>query len=127
MKKAIKRLLLAGIVQLLAFEFLAQAGVHLKESTSELLEMALWFVTLAGMIWATHPAFPRYTGVTRASCRGLVIALSFTVVYSVTYLYSWHLRPNLGLYREPDWVAQHPQFQKELSEKIRKNMWKSPD
>ena len=35
---------------------------------------------------------------------------------------SWHLRPNLGLYQEPDWVAQHPGFQRELRERIEANM-----
>ncbi len=45
----------------------------------------------------------------------------FVGVFAVTYFYSWHVRPNIGLYREPDWVAQHPGFQQELRERISAN------
>jgi hypothetical protein len=35
---------------------------------------------------------------------------------------SWHLRPNLGLDQESDWIAQQPGFQRELHERIEANI-----
>jgi hypothetical protein len=40
------------------------------------------------------------------------------VLLTLDNLYNWHLRPNLGLYQEQDWVAQQPGFQRELRQRI---------
>jgi hypothetical protein len=53
---------------------------------------------------------------------GAALALFFALSLTAAF-YSWVLRPNLGLYREPAWVAQHPGFQKQMRQRIEKNLW----
>jgi hypothetical protein len=126
MRKVIGRILWVGVVQLLLFELVEQLSVHWRESTGELCTLALMFGLLLGSIWALLPGF---TGVGRRVARvGLraVAALAlFVALYAGDYYYSWHLRPNLGLYREPDWLAQHPGYQRDLRARIQANTWKA--
>ena len=83
--------------------------------------MALYSSSLAAMVWAAWPLHRRpWTALIRA---GAALAL-FAVVSITSYFYSWHLRPNLGLYREAGWVAQHPGFQRQLRQRIETNLWR---
>ena len=126
MKDAMKRILLIGVAQLLAFEALSQLGVHWRESTGELWDIALMLATLVGLIWAAFPAFHKMQmPIVRIASRGLLISLSFVAMYALDYFHFWHLRPNLGIYQEADWAADHPEFQEEMHERISKNMWRS--
>jgi hypothetical protein len=128
MTNIMKRILLVGLDQFLAFEILAQLGVHWRESTGELCDITLMLATFAGLIWAVLPSFPKmHFRIARVACRSLSIVLLFVAMYAVDYVHFWHLRPNLGLDREPDWAAEHPEFQKQMRERIRKNMWRSPN
>ena len=125
MRKVVGRILLVGALQLLLFELVEQLSVHWRESTGELCTLAHGIGMLIGCVWALLPGF---TGVWSRAARvglraGAALAL-FAVLYAGDYYYSWHLRPNLGLYQEPDWVAQHPGFQRELRERIQTNTWK---
>lgn len=128
MKDMVKRILLVGLVQLLAFEILSQLSVHWRESTGELCDIALMLATCAALIWAVLPAFPQMQmRMIRVVFRCLLVTLSFVGLYAVDYFHFWHLRPNLGLYHEADWVAEHPGFQREMQARISKNMWRSPN
>lgn len=126
MRKVIGRILLVGVIQLLLLELVEQFSVHWHESTGELCTMALGVGMLIGSVWAFLPAFAGVglwvarLGLRAAAALGLFIAL-----YACDYFYSWHLRPNLGLYQEADWVAQHPGFQRELRARIQANTWKA--
>ena len=121
MKRAIGRIAVVGLTYLLLFELVSQGAVHWREYTGELAMMALYVLLAAGLIWACLPAFPEKP--MRIPYRsGLVIAL-FIGAHTAIYFYSWHMRPNIGLYEEPEWVAQHPEFQKQMRERIERNKW----
>jgi hypothetical protein len=115
MRGFLKRLLIVAVGQLLVFEGVLQFSVHRRESTEEVLTMAVFGCLFVGLIWALmagfrarrHPALWRF----------LAFAPLFLLVYSGDYYYSWHIRPSLGFYEEPDWVAQHDR-QKELQATI---------
>jgi hypothetical protein len=118
-RQVVKRALWVGVVQLLLFELVMRLSVKWRESTGELCLAILGLGMLLACIWALRPAFPRVgTLFVRASLRVAAALALFLTFYSGDYYYSWHLRPNLGLYEEPDWVAQHPAFQRELRERI---------
>jgi hypothetical protein len=112
---------LVVVVQLLLLETLLQLSVGWRESTEELWTMGLYSACLAAIVWAAWPLQRRpWTPLIRAG-----VALVLFIGLSVTgCFYSWHLRPNLGLYREPGWVAQHPGFQRGLQARIEKNLWR---
>ncbi|MCP5521032.1 MAG: protein kinase [Verrucomicrobiales bacterium] len=114
------RLLLVIVFRLALSETLFQMSVHWKESTSELWEMALAIATLGGLIWACSPAY-RLKGSWWGWGAGT--GLSALALLGLANFYSWHLRPNLGLYQEPDWVAQHPGFQRQLRKRIEASLW----
>ena len=122
-KSAALRLLLVVVAHLSLFETLQQVSSQWKESTSELWEMALAVATLGGLVWAAWPGYRLK--------RSWLFWAGGTILTSMLLLalgnfYSWHLRPNLGLYREPDWMARHPGFQKQMREKIEGNLWRKP-
>jgi hypothetical protein len=126
MKKAITRLILVGILQILLFELLSQVSVHWRESTEEMLGMLLIVLIFVGIIWGALPAFGKLSNrPVRIVCRVALIMVLFVGLYTVDYFYYWHIRPNVGLYRESDWVAQHPGFQSQLRTRIEANKWKS--
>ena len=125
MRKVIGRIVWVGAVQLLLFELVEQFSVHRRESTGELCGLALCLALLAGCLWALLTAFAHIgSHLTRVCLRAVAALALFVALYAGDYYYSWHLRPNLGLYREPGWVAQHPAFQRELQERIEANTWK---
>jgi hypothetical protein len=127
MKKAVTRLVLVGVLQILLFELLTQISVHWRESTQEMLSMPLFILMLAGIVWGSLPAFSKLNKkAVRIVCRVALVAVLFIGLYTVDYFYYWHIRPNVGLYREPDWVAQHPGFQSQLRARIEANKWGSP-
>jgi serine/threonine protein kinase len=114
-KAAGLRLVLVIVVQLALLETLEQVSVHWKESTEELWGIALAVATLGGLVWSCGPGYHLK--------RSWFFWVGGTIVSSLLLLtldnfYSWHLRPNLGLNRERDWVAQHPGFQAELRRRI---------
>ncbi|HOX59992.1 MAG TPA: hypothetical protein P5205_22050 [Candidatus Paceibacterota bacterium] len=126
MRNVVKRVILLAVVQLLLFELVVQLSVHYRESTGELLTMAHCLGMLIGSIWALLPAFPGVSArLARVALRVSAATALFVVLYAGNYYYSWHLRPNLGLYQEPDWVAEHPGFQGELREQIQSNTWRA--
>ncbi|UCG58291.1 MAG: hypothetical protein JSU70_02060 [Phycisphaerales bacterium] len=128
MKKTIVRIALVGVVQLVLFELLCQVSVHWRESSEELGLLFLYFLSLVGLVWGVLPAFTQMRDRTaRTLCRVVLVLPLLVGLYEVNYFYYWHVRPNLGLYREPDWVAQHPQFQRELRARIEANKWGSPN
>jgi len=83
--------------------------------------MALYVFLVAGLIWACLPAFPE--GRRRILYRSVLIIALFMGAHATIYFYSWHIRPNIGLYEEPEWVAQHPGFQKHMRARIERNKW----
>jgi hypothetical protein len=89
--------------------------VHWKESTEELWGMALAAATLGGLAWA---CWPGYHFERSWLLWGGGVVVSSALLLALDNYYSWHLRPNLGLGREPDWVAQHPGFQQELRRRL---------
>jgi hypothetical protein len=113
-KAAGRRLLVVVVVQLTLFETLQQLSVHWKESTGELWDIALSVATLGGLVWACWPGY-RLKRSTLSVVVGTIA--SAVLLLALDNLYFWQLRPALGLYREPDWVAQHPGFQKELRQR----------
>ena len=125
MKDILKRILLIGVVQLLAYEILSQLGVHWRESTSELCDIALMLATLVGLIWAVRPSFQKNNMRTiRIVSQAMLVIFSFVMIYAVDYYHSWHLRPNLGIHQDPEWATEHPEFQKEMQARISNNMWR---
>jgi hypothetical protein len=121
MKISLKRFALVLVLYLAVFEATEQLAVTRSESWGELAQMGLFAVSAAGLIWTIMPAFANRQF--RPLCRiGLFLGyVAITVL--VTNAYSWHIRPNVGLYQEPLWVAQHPVFQKELQARIERNRW----
>ena len=85
--------------------------------------MALLAGSLLGLVWAFWPGF-RLRKWWLFWAGGMIV--SFFVLLTLNNLYNWHLRPNLGLYQEEDWVAQHPGFQRELRQRIQNNLWRKP-
>jgi hypothetical protein len=126
MSALLRRILFVGLALILSFEIVCQLEVHWnwRESAGELAQLLVYGFLLLGVIWAVLPASSSHDsrllrGLERSVIAvGLVIALHTTI-----YIYSWHVRPNVGLYQEPDWVSQHPQFQEELRERIESNKW----
>ncbi len=126
MRKVIGRIIVVGVVQLFLFELVEQLSVHWRESSGELCTLALGVAVLLGSIWAMLPGFAEvWSRVARVCLRAVAAFALFVIIYAGDYFYSWHLRPNLGLYREPDWVAQHPGYQQELRARIATNTWRA--
>jgi len=124
MNKVITRLILVGLLQILLFELLCQLSVHWRESTAEMLGMLLIVLVLVGIVWGALPAFNKLSNrPVRIVCRVVLVIVLFVGLYTVDFFYYWHIRPNVGLYREPDWVAQHPGFQSQLRARIEANKW----
>jgi hypothetical protein len=124
MKKAVTRLILVGVLQILLFELINQISVHWRESTQEMLAIPLFILMLVGIVWGALPAFSKLNNrPVRIVCRVALVIVLFVGLYTVDYFYYWHIRPNVGLYREPDWVAQHPGFQSRLRARIEANKW----
>ena len=88
----------------------------------------LFVVTLAAVIWAVLPAFSKIRSQGKRTWFriGAMVVLFFGLLTTDYFCY-WHLRPNLGLYEEPKWLAEHPGFQRKMRAKIRSNLWKSLD
>ncbi len=126
MRRVVWRVLLVGALQLLLFELVEQLSVHWRESAGERCSLAQAIVMLIGCVWAMLPGFKGiWSRSARVALRGVAALVLFAALYAGDYYYSWHLRPNLGLYQEPDWVAEHPGFQRELRERIAANTWKT--
>ncbi|NQV34994.1 MAG: hypothetical protein HQ515_20030 [Phycisphaeraceae bacterium] len=111
---------LVAVASLLLFETSEQMSLHWRESSGELLHMAILSTTFAGMLWAAWPLRSRLGSFLWPA--GVGIGL-FVIYYIATYNYAMHVRPNLGLYRESDWVSQHPGFQRTFRKKLAANLW----
>lgn len=114
------RIAIVGFSCLVLFELLSQASVRWRESSGELGMTALYVFLGAGLVRACLPAFPERR--LRILFRSLLVIALFIGTHTVICFYSWHVRPNIGLYEEPDWVAQHSGFQEQMRERIKRNM-----
>jgi hypothetical protein len=122
--KALRRAAVVWVLQWAVSEATLQLSVNWRESSEELATAALYVFTLVGAVWVAMPilAIPRGRAVTTLLCCATAAAF-FAITYTAEYLYFWHLRPNLGLYREPGWVQQHPGFQRQLRQRMQANLW----
>lgn len=125
MQKSAWKIALVAVIQLGLFEALLQFSVHWGESAEETGSLVLWLGMLAGSIWATLTTFCEFRAPMKHVMRVFAGVVLFAALYAGDYVYYWHLRPNLGLYQEPDWVQQHPGYQRELRQRIENNKWKS--
>ncbi len=121
MKRAMVRTGIVGFSCLTLFELLSQASVHWRESSGELGMTALYVFLGAGLVWACLPAFPERR--LRYLFRCLLVIALLLGTHTIVCFYSWHVRPNIGLYEEPEWVAQHSAFQEQMRERIKRNKW----
>jgi serine/threonine protein kinase len=121
--RTLGRAALIALLQLCLLETISQTAVHRPESFGELWYMALFSASLAAMVWAAWPLRrKRFAFLLPA---GGALAL-FAVLCGLDFVYSMHLRPNVGLYEEDDWVAQHPGFQWGWRQGIANNVWNKP-
>jgi hypothetical protein len=111
------------VMQLALFETLEQVSGRWKESTGELWGIALAVATLGGLAWACWPGY-RLRQSWWFWAGGILV--SSLLLLGLDNLYAWHLRPNLGLHREADWVGQHPGFQWGSRQGIAANLWHKP-
>ena len=87
--------------------YLVGCGIYLwfdptmREQTSELADVLMTLVGIAGLIWANAKSFPEIqkSWVRFAARTGAIMAL-YVALHSVVFCYSWQLRPNLGLSTE---------------------------
>lgn len=123
-RESLFRFVLIAGLHLALFEAILQFSVHWRESTGELWSMALYAFTFLALAWAVSPTLARFRlGFLRRILAAVAALPLFLVLFAGDYFYSWHLRPNLGLYEEPEWVQQHPGFQRELRQRIAANLW----
>ena len=121
----IRRIVLVATVNLLTFELLMQLSVDWRESTGELALLAQTFLLVLGIIWSVLPELSYFQSLTRrAVAAAISVVLLFVGFHATTYYYSWHIRPNIGLYEEPRWVSKHPGFQRQMRARIENNLWK---
>ena len=124
LRKAFRRLCIVAALHLGLFELGQQFAVHWRESTDELATMSLYAFTFVAFVWAVTPALGRInSGMIKLLGGTAATVALMAIVWTGDYFYSWHLRPNLGLYREPDWVQEHPGFQREMRRRIEANLW----
>jgi hypothetical protein len=122
------RIVLVAVAQLALFEATLQSSIHWRESSEELCLVGLSLLSLIASAWVVIPLLSGIgSRVPRMILTGLSALGMFLLLHTADYFHSWHLRPNLGLYREPDWVAQHPGFQRELRARIQANLWRQPN
>jgi hypothetical protein len=125
MIKTVSRIAIVAAVNLVTFELLMQLSVDWPESKGELWLIAQMFLLILGIIWSVLPAFSHFQSwAWRMVAATLSVVLLFVGFQSATYYYSWHIRPNVGLYEEAQWVSKHPGFQKQLRAKIENNLWR---
>jgi hypothetical protein len=106
--------------QLAAVEVLLRLSVHRPESWEE--RWLLWWCigSLAGITSAVLPVIAPGFRIVRCAALILVFAVAS---FTAANVYSWHVRPNLGFYDEPNWVAQFPEFYRQQRERIEANRW----
>ena len=121
MRQVITRILVVGLVYFVTVEGLLQLCVPWRESSEESAMTAQMILLLIGLAWAVLPAYRQIPY--RLAYRSVLVVGLFLGFLALTNLYTWHVRPNVGLYQEPAWVAQHPGFQKALRAKIEANRW----
>lgn len=119
------RIVIVAAVHFVTFELVMQLSVEWRESTGELAFLAQVLLLIMGIIWCYLPVFSHFRSrawiaVVTAVC----MLLSFAGFHTVTNYYSWHIRPNIGLYEEARWVSKHPTFQRQLRAKIENSLWK---
>jgi glucan phosphoethanolaminetransferase (alkaline phosphatase superfamily) len=124
MRTAIRRLFFTVALYFGLFETVSRISVHLRESTGELMSLALFLILLSALIWVTVPLIRVHRErAVNVFIRMVAILVLLAGFHTASYFYSWYIRPNIGFYREPGWVAQHPEFQKQLRARIEANRW----
>ena len=84
MKKAITRLILVGILQILLFELLNQVSIHWRESSQEMLTVPFFIFMLVGIVWGSLPAFGKLNNrPVRIVCRVALVIVLFVGLYAV--------------------------------------------
>ena len=111
------------LLTLIAFEWIEQFSVTKPESWSERRHILLIFLLLGALVWAVRPAFPNLRRFRIPGQIGLIVILT-VFSWAAVFHYSWQVRPNLGLYEEPHWVAKHPEFQKQQRARIEQARWR---
>ena len=105
-----------------------QLSVDWLESTEEVLLIAQMFLLILGIIWSVWPGFSHVENrFRRTVATSMAVVLLYAGIHAAIYFYSWHIRPNVGLYQEPHWVSKHPEFQKQLRARIESNRWRKSD
>lgn len=119
-----KRIVAVLLVHLALFELVQQLAVHWTESRGEIVMAVLSLMTLAALVWAVSPSFASRTSLRAKVAFGILGLAGLGVgLLAVDNVYSWWVRPNVGLYQEADWVAQHPGFQRDLRAMVTANTW----
>jgi hypothetical protein len=123
-KRTLYRVLAAIVLNLAVFEFFEQISVHWRESSQEKLLLPQLILVIATMIWVAAPLVQHIEDrLDRVALLVLVGILASPLMYVPINIYAWHIRPNVGLYQESDWVAQNPGFQRQLRARIEANRW----
>jgi hypothetical protein len=122
-KRFARRLALVVLAHVILLETLNQLMVHWRESSGELWTMAFATGSIAALVWAAWPLYWRTRSGTAIAGAGVALSIA---VLALDGFYNLHLRPNLGLYLEDDWVAQHPGFQWGWRQGIAARLWKKP-
>jgi serine/threonine protein kinase len=117
---AVIRFLALTLVQLGLMETLNQVSLHWKESTSELWEIGLMVATMIGLAWVGWPGLRVRRPL---ACFFLGIGMAAYLLLAINIIYAERLRPNFGLYREPDWVVDNAGFQRLRRLAIAKHVW----
>ncbi len=70
------------------------------------MQFAVFGFVAVGIIWALMGGFRAHRFA--ALWRLLAFAPVFLALYAADYYYSYHVRPKIGVYEDPDWVRDLP-------------------
>ena len=113
------------ILNLLVIETVESGTVHWRESSQELLSLLLLPLSAVAILWVLWPALGQRRRVWRWLWSIAAVG-AFIGLQAVNGFYYAHLRPNLGLYRESDWVARTGGWQRQYRLATAKRLWKRP-
>ena len=123
MKSTLKRLAVILLVFLILIELIERASVTRPESWNERSTILTLLPAFGALVWGVMPLFSRLGTSLRGFLRaGLVAVLAMGIIV-IWNLHCGYLRPNLGWYEEPHWVAKFPEFQKQQRARIQARLW----